>query len=164
MASGQRLLSDLLGITNVATQSLSVSTVENQIGNNGFGSDINDKDRKGDNRVNSKAPKSVEEESQVTFDPVNHGNKSMSVSDAFDESRSTDVKVPVKLLREINQNASVSSRDVSSNDSSERLPTPEATGVNFYFLKLPNFWLQIKPNFSSKLFCINQIAKFKKPN
>ncbi|XP_065058983.1 protein TALPID3-like isoform X3 [Rhopilema esculentum] len=132
MASGQRLLSDLLGITNVATQSLSVTRVENQIGSNGYGSIVNDKERKEDYRVNSEAPKSVDEENQVTFDPFNDGNKSMSVSDAFDESRSTDVKVPVKLLREINQNASVSSRDVSSNDSSERLPTPEATDLLKY--------------------------------
>lgn len=148
MASGQKLLADLLGITNLATQSISSSKIAEEILRNsseksgkGLANDdmLHTKEsgnRNGSNKIDPWARKAkngtqreqvdvmIEEASSTSIHSAAHDNFS-------DTSRCTEVRMLAEMLEEMQSTPDSSVRSqitVSSNGSSERLPTPEPSG------------------------------------
>lgn len=140
MASGQKLLADLLGITNLAAQSVSTLKQLDNI--------VKNEDQKiVDPNEDDKAmhPKDFSKKHNPVIDlPTESGQHassgqqdssimhSVSTDSVFDTSRCIPVRVQSKLLKE-KQDSSVSSEksqmDLSSDGSSERLPTPDPSGL-----------------------------------
>ena len=153
MASGQKLLADLLGITNSATESIWSSKLleEMQKARDKTNTSSNDKKLSVASNRNHDINKSDGFKGQLDassklnkkwdtnkIDDVSNEDlssasmHSASLDDLFDRSRCIEVKVPMNMLKE-KQNSSgsleKSQTEVSSSSSSERLPTPDPSGI-----------------------------------
>ena len=152
MASGQKLLADLLGITSSATDSIwssrllkspeedegSVAVEKSQNGSNVPSqlSEINVMDNveahRGTNVTERKKDKNVKTDNISIGDMTCRDKDSVTSGDAYDISRCIEVGVPMKILK-VKENSLDSSErsqvDISSTGSSERLPTPDPSGI-----------------------------------
>lgn len=140
MSAGQKLLADLLGITNSAAESLSIQQVKDL-------EPITRETRGNDSKEQAEAPKMEGDD----FDGLVGTTKKMgermmqeddlqssksllsgSLEDEFDQSRCIKVKVPANLLKEklSASDTSVNSMLNSAESSVERQPIPEPSGTH----------------------------------
>ena len=155
MASGQKLLADLLGITSSATDSIWSSRLLKS-------PEEDDNDvAVGKSQNGSKVPSQLNEikllnnlasvethpstnikqrkkEGDNVRDNISNGDMacidehSVTSCDAYDISRCIEVDVPTEILKDKENSLDSSERsqiDMSSTGSSERLPTPDPSGI-----------------------------------
>ena len=152
MATGQKLLADLLGITSSATDSLWSSKLLKEMEGD-EGNDVFDKSQTGSKRhseldeaknlsisvideaIPSKSKVRLKVKKSMEIDDISHEDMSCTKmclvpldSDVSDKSRCLEAKV--RMEKDSSLDASHGSQmETPSNSSSERLPTPDASGI-----------------------------------
>ena len=140
MSAGQKLLADLLGITNSAAESLSIPQVKDlkPITEETRGNDPKEQAELpqievGDFDGTADATKKMGERTQQENDlQISKSLLSGSHDDEFDQSKCIKVKVPASLLREKLSASDTSSTSMlnSADSSVERQPIPEPSGTH----------------------------------